>query len=499
MTGLAWCSGDGEMQGVNSQVAQVAADSDVTISGVGAKQRVYNQSIALAVLLAWQLMVVLDGTIVNIALSHIRLSLGFSQTSLSWVVNAYALTFGGLLLLGGRAGDILGRRRVLVFGVLFFSAASALGGFATSAEWLIIARVLQGVGAAIAAPSTLSLIVTNFEAGPDRNRALSFFASVSGVGASVGLILGGILTSWLSWHWVFFVNIPIGLAVAYLAPRTVRESVRIPGRLDIGGALVSTAGVTSLVYGFIRAAESGWTNSLTLLAFAAAIVLLAGFVAIELRVQQPIMPLRLFAQRDRAVGFLNMLLVPSAMFGVFFFLTQYLQNVLKMSALESGFAFLPLSASIVTGSRIVPKAAARFGTRSVMIFGAILLISGLTLLSRLQVDSSYWPHVVIAIVLIGFGAVSNFVSLSLVIMGKIEAADSGSASGLLQTVQQVGGAIGLAILVTVFGTSNRNAIADGKAPLVAMTQGMQTGFLTAAGIAAIVLVIAIFGFRRNRT
>jgi len=456
-------------------------------------------ALGLAVLLSWQLMVVLDGTIVNIALAHIRESLEFSAAGLSWVVNAYALAFGGLLMLGSRAGDIFGRRRMLVIGVLVFTAASALGGFAGSQEWLILARVLQGVGAAMAAPSTLSLIVTNFEAGAARDRALSLFASVSGVGASIGLILGGVLTSALSWHWVFFVNVPIGIAIAFLAPRVVQEAPRTSGSLDIGGAATSTLGVTSLVYGFIRASEHGWSDTLTLGSLAAAVVLLGSFVIIEQRARQPILPFRLFAERNRALGFLNQLLVPATLFGVFFFLTQYLQIVLDMSAVQSGFAFLPFSATIVIGSRFVPRAVVRFGARSVVMFGGLAIATGLVLMSMLDETASYFPMVILAMLVMASGAVASFVSLSLVVMGTISQADSGSASGLMQTNQQVGGAIGLAVLVTVFGTVSRNAAASGSDQIEAMVAGMQRGFLVAAAMALIVFLVAAFGFRRERT
>ncbi|MGC4192454.1 MAG: MFS transporter [Thermomicrobiales bacterium] len=452
-------------------------------------------ALGLGVLLAWQLMVVLDGTIVNIALTHIRESLAFSTVGLSWVVNAYALAFGGLLLLGSRAGDVFGRRRALVVGVLVFTAASALGGVAETPQMLILARILQGVGAAIAAPSTLSLIVTNFEAGSARDRAISLFASVSGVGASIGLILGGILTSWLSWHWVFFVNVPIGVAVAILAPRVVKEAPRMPGRLDIGGAITSTVGVSTLVYGFIRAAEDGWTDALTIASFAAAVVLLAAFVTIERRVSQPIMPFRLFDERNRALAFLAMLFVPSALFGVFFFLTQYLQTVLGMSAIESGFAFLPFSATIVIGSRIIPRAVQRVGARFVVIYGATAIAAGLTLLSQLDQDTAYFPFVLLAMIVTASGAVSNFVALNLTIMGRIAPQDSGAASGLMQTAQQIGGAIGLAVLVTVFTTVSSSAAQAGDDALQAMVSGMQRGFLTAAGLALVVLLIAVFGLR----
>ena len=453
------------------------------------------QTIGLVVLLSWQLMVVLDGTIVNIALAEIRQSLGFSETSLSWVVNAYALAFGGLLMLGSRAGDMFGRRRMLVAGVIVFTVASALGGIAGNQEMLIIARVLQGIGAAMAAPSTLSLIVTNFEAGAARNRALSLFASVSGVGASMGLILGGVLTSWLSWHWIFFVNVPIGLAVAVLAPRFVAEAPRQPGSLDIGGAIASTLGVTALVYGFIRAAEVSWSDSLTLASFVAAVVLLVAFVAIERRVAQPILPFRLFSDRLRSVAFLNQLLVPATLFGVFFFLTQYLQIVLGMSAIQSGFAFLPFSATIVAGSRLVPRAVGRFGPRAVMIYGGLAVATGLVLMSRLDETASYFPLVMVSMLVMASGAVASFVSLSLAIMGNISPEDSGPASGLMQTNQQIGGAIGLAVLVTVFGTVSGNALADGSGRIEAMVAGMQRGFLVAAGIALLVTVIAAVGYR----
>lgn len=454
-----------------------------------------SMALGLGVLLAWQLMVVLDGTIVNIALSHIRESLGFSASGLSWVVNAYALAFGGLLLLGSRAGDIFGRRRALVVGVIVFTAASALGGFAENPEMLILARVLQGVGAAIAAPSTLSLIVNNFEAGSARDRALSLFSSVSGVGASIGLILGGVLTSALSWHWVFFVNVPIGITVAFLAPRVVAEAPRVKGSLDLGGAVTSTLGVTALVYGFIRAADYGWTNDLTIASFVAAVVLLASFVFIESRVSQPILPFRLFAERNRRMAFLATLFVPSALFGVFFFLTQYLQIVLGMSAVQSGFAFLPFSATIVLGARVVPMAVKRYGARAVVTYGALTIIGGLTLMAQIKPDSSYFPLVFIAMLITASGAVSNFVALSLTIMGRIAPQDSGAASGLMQTNQQVGGAIGLAVLVTVFSTVSRHSAEAGHDQLSAMVDGMQRGFLTAAGIAVVVLLIALFGLR----
>lgn len=460
--------------------------------------RFAHPALTLGVLVAWQAMLILDGTIVNIALTSIQASLGFSETGLSWVVNAYALAFGGLLLLGGRLGDTFGRRRVLVAGVLVFTAASAIGGIAPSAAWLVLARVLQGVGAALAAPATLSLIVTNFEEGPDRNRALGWFSSIGGVGASLGLILGGMLTSWLSWHWVFFVNVPVGLAIAVLAPLAVRESPRRRSRFDMAGALASTAGITSLVYGMVRAAERGWSDTLTVSALVASVVLLGSFVMIERRVAQPIVPLRLLASRHRGMAFLNMLLVPSMMFGVFFFLTQYLQRVLEMSSLQTGFAFVPLSAGIVTVSRLTPALVGRFGAKAVMTVGGIVVVAAMTWLTRISPDWTYAPDVLFPLVLLGLGLGSIFVPLTVLIMGDLDPDDAGAASGLMQTANQVGGAIGLATLVTVFGRTNRNALAEGLDPIVAFTDGVRAGVSTAAVIGVAILAVTVFGIQRKR-
>src|SRR6266508_3638452 len=280
----------------------------------GAARRGVHPALTLTVIAGAQLMVVLDATIVNIALPHIQSALHFSTTSLSWVLNAYTLTFGGLLLLGGRAGDILGRRRV-------FSLASLLGGLATSSAWLLAARALQGVGGAIASPTALALITTNFAEGRERNRALGVFAAVSVSGAAIGLLAGGILTEWLSWRWVLFVNVPIGILLALVAPLYITESERQPGRFDLGGALTSTAGMVTLVYGFIRAGQEGWTDALTIGSFVLAVLLLSAFLSIEPRTRQPITPLHMFRNRNRAGSYAIMFALAAALFGMFFFLT----------------------------------------------------------------------------------------------------------------------------------------------------------------------------------
>jgi EmrB/QacA subfamily drug resistance transporter len=467
-----------------------------------AERRVRNPAIALAVIVACQLMVVLDGTIVNIALPNIQRNLGFSETDLSWVLNAYALAFGGLLLLGGRAGDILGRRRMFVAGIVLFTAASLLGGFATSAEWLLISRAVQGIGAAMAAPNALALVLSTFAEGPERTRALSIFSSVSAFGASVGLIAGGMLTAWVSWRWVMFVNVPIGIAIALLAPMYIVESERHRGRLDIQGAVTGTLGTVSLVYGFIRASTFGWTDSLTLAAFAAAIVLLGLFLIVELRASEPIMPLRLFADRNRASGYLNMLLLPAAMFGMFFFLTQFVQDVLGFSPIVAGLAFLPLTIVIFAASQTVPRLLPQFGPKPLMVAGGVLITLGMIWLTQISATTSYIPGLLGPMLLFGAGLGFSFTPLTVVILSGLEPGESGSASGLLQTMQQVGGSLGIAILVTQFGIASRDAathpLANASAEVQAnyvTASAMSDTFVVAAIIAVATLVVSQFAIR----
>lgn len=316
---------------------------------------------ALLVIASCQLMVVLDVTIVNIALPHMQKDLGFSTENLSWVINAYTLTFGGLLLLGGRLGDILGRRRVFIFGVLLFVFASLLGGLSQEGWQLLAARSLQGVGGAIASPTALSLITTTFREGPERNRAFGVFAAVSAGGSAIGLLAGGVLVEWLDWRWVLFVNVPIGLLIALAAPRYIPESERRPGHFDVAGALTSTAGMVLLVYGFIRASEEGWTDPLTLGSFGAAVVLLGVFIAIESRSRQPITPLALFRDRNRAGTYTMMLCLSAAIFGMFFFLTLFVQDVLDFSPLRAGLAFLPVSVVIAISAGLASQLLPRWG------------------------------------------------------------------------------------------------------------------------------------------
>ena len=331
-----------------------------------------NLGIALIVIATAQLMVVLDATIVNVALPHIQRALGFSGTGLEWVVTAYALAFGGLLLLGGRAGDLLGRRRVFIAGLLLFSAASLAGGFATSQAWLLSARAVQGIGGAMIAPTALALVATTFAEGPARNRAMGVYAAMSGGGAAVGLVAGGLLTTYLSWRWVLFVNVPIGVLAAAAAPFVLPESARRRGRFDLPGAITGTAGVALLVYGLSSASTgqagvSHWADPKVVASLAAAAVLLAAFVIIERRSSHPLMPLRILANRSRSGSYLIMLVLATAMFGLFFFLTMFVQDVLGYSALKAGVAFLPLAGTIVVVSGIASQLISRTGARPLML------------------------------------------------------------------------------------------------------------------------------------
>ncbi|GAA0473664.1 MFS transporter [Streptomyces sp. NPDC046215] len=474
---------------------------------------------ALLVIASCQLMVVLDITIVNIALPHIQSSLNFSTTSLSWVVNAYTLTFGGLLLLGGRAGDILGRRRVFVFGVLLFVLASLLGGLAQSSGQLLAARALQGVGGAIASPTSLALITTTFTEGPARNRAFGVFAAVSAGGGAIGLLAGGLLVEWLDWRWVFYVNVPIGLLIVLATPRHIRESERHPGHFDLAGALTSTLGMALLVYGFIRAAQDGWRDTLTLASFGAAVLLLAAFIRVEQRSRQPITPLRMFTDRNRAGTYGIMLSLAAAIFGMFFFLTLFVQNVLDFSPLRAGLAFLPVSAVIAVGAGLASQLLPKYGPKPFMVVGALLAAAGLSWLTLTDIHSTYLGSILGPMLLFSLGMGMQFVSLTLMAVSGVAAGESGAASGLLNATQQVGGSLGLSILVTVFGTASRNEAKDrmpqflrdatpqdraafertGQLPRPwgdqVLTSGVSAAFVVAAAFTAVAAVIALFAIQ----
>ena len=483
--------------------------------------------LALLVIATAQLMVVLDATIVNVALPHVQRALGFSGTGLEWVVNAYAVTFGGLLLLGGRAGDILGRRRVFVFGLLLFSAASLLGGFATSQWWLLTARAVQGVGGAVIAPTALALITTNFPEGGERNRAFSVYAAMAGAGSAVGLLLGGILTTYVSWRWCFFVNVPIGIVVAAAAPRVLAESPRRPGRIDVAGAVTGTGGVALLVYGLSKAATgadgiSHWGDAQVLASLAASVVLLVSFVLIEMRSSRPLLPMRVLADRNRSGAYLIMLCVATGLFGLFFFLTLFIQTVLGYSAIRAGIAYLPFAVGVVIASALASQLVPRIGPRPLIVAGSAMVAGGMFWFSRLTEHAGYASHLLGPQLVSSFGLGLVFVPLALVALHNVAEQDSGVASSLLNTAQQVGGAIGLALLGTVAWTAVANSVrtqvahaaaAAAKAgqPLPkpgtpppasiydhALTVGFSRAFVVAAGIGLLALLIAIATIRVSR-
>ena len=480
----------------------------------GAARRDGHPGIALTVIAACQLMVVLDATIVNIALPHIQDALRFSTTDLTWVVSAYTLTFGGLLLLGARAGDILGRRRVFMTGILLFTFASLLGGLAQEPWQLLAARALQGMGGAIASPTSLALITTTFPEGPERNRAFGVFASVSAGGGAIGLLAGGMLTEWLDWRWVLFVNVPIGLVIALLAPLYINESERHPGRFDILGALTSTLGMASLVYGFIRAAENGWRDGLTLASFGAAVVLLVAFVFTETRAREPITPLRMFADRNRSGTYVLMLSLAAAMFGMFFYIVLFVQNVLGYSPIKAGVAFLPVTVAIAVGAGLSQRFLPTLGPKPFMLAGSALVVTGLTWLTFISPGSSYAKGVLGPMLVFGFGMGLNFVTVTVTAVSGVAPHEAGAASGLLNATQQVGGSLGLSILTTVFGTASKDEaqkqlpkfLADGspgqKAQFAKTRQlpapwghevlahGISTAFVPAAAMAGLALVTA---------
>jgi EmrB/QacA subfamily drug resistance transporter len=416
--------------------------------------RAKHPGLTLLIIAGAQLMIVLDGTIVNIALPKMGEYFGKDQTDMTWAINAYTLAFGGLLLLGGRAGDILGRRRMFMVGLALFTLGSFLGGLAHSFEFLIIGRVIQGVGGAISSPTALSLITTEFEEGPERTRAFSVFAAVAGAGAALGLLLGGVLTEYLTWRWVLFVNVPIGIALVIGAYLVVHESDRLAGRFDWFGGALSTVGMASLVYGFIHAASQGWRDTVTLSAFVLAAVLLAAFVALQARLSYAMMPLRTFRDKNRSGAYIVMLIIGAAMFGMFFFVTYFVQLVLGYSSLKTGFAFLPVAFTIGTAAQLSAMLLPRIGPRNLILFGSAVMAGGLFWLSTISADSSYAGHLLPSLLVMSFGIGSIFVPLTTVAVAGVEPHEAGLASALLNVGQQVGGSIGLSVLTTVFASAS---------------------------------------------
>jgi EmrB/QacA subfamily drug resistance transporter len=414
------------------------------------RHRLSHPSVFLFVILAAQMMVVLDTTIVNVALPHIQQSLGFSSSDLSWVLNAYILAFGGLLLLGARAGDLFGRRRIFLVGIAVFTLSSLVGGLAPVGWMLLAARATQGIGAALAAPSALSLLTTVFAEGQERIRAIGLYTTVSAAGGATGLVAGGLLTQLASWRWVMFVNVPIGVTVWLLGRIVIVETERRRGRFDLAGALACTLGVSALVFGLVEAGSIGWTRPLTISALAVGIVLLSLFLRQEQRVDEPILPLRLLTHRTRSSANASRALLYAGFYGLFYFMAQFLQDIQGYSPLITGLAFLPMPISVFASSQLTSRVLlGRLSQKTVMILGTALAGVGLLLATQVDGGTGYL-QIVVSLVLIGAGSGAAFVALTSASLAEVAPEDAGAASGLVNVSQQIGAALGLAVLVTIF-------------------------------------------------
>jgi EmrB/QacA subfamily drug resistance transporter len=453
--------------------------------------------IALYVLCTGMLMIVLDATVVNVALPSIQDDLGFSTSSLAWVVNAYLIAFGGLLLLAGRLGDLVGRRSVFLAGLGVFTAASLLCGAAQSQEMLVAARFLQGVGGAMTSAVILGMIVTLFPDPREQAKAIGVYAFVASAGGSIGLLAGGVLTQAINWHWIFFVNVPIGIATAALAVRLLERDrgLGLRSGADVPGALLITGALMLGVYTIVKpAAEDGWTASATLGLGALSLALLAGFVAREATAKTPLMPLRIFRSRSVAGANLVQVLAVGGMFGLFFLGALYLQRILGYDALEIGAAFLPSTITMgVLSLRYSSRLVVRFGARTTMVPGLLLILAGLVLFAQAPVNGDYLTDILPAVTLIGLGAGTAFPALMTLAMSTATASDAGLASGLVNTTVQVGGALGLAVLATLSTSRSADLAAQGQSTAAALTGGYHLAFWIGAALvlAAIVAGLAV--------
>ncbi|HET8893305.1 MAG TPA: MFS transporter [Gaiellaceae bacterium] len=448
---------------------------------------------ALAIVCVAFFMTVLDVSIVNVALPSIARHLHFSATGLQWVITAYAITFGGFLLLGGRAGDILGRKRMFLVGVVLFSAASLVCGLSSSAGVLVAARAVQGLGAAVVSPATLSIITTTFEEGAERNKALGIWGAMGGSGAAAGVLFGGILTKYLGWEWIFFVNVPVGALVLALTPRIVRES-KAPGErqgFDVVGASTVTGGIALLVYAISKAPVDGWGSTRTVLLLIGAAVVLAFFLVWETRVPRPIMPLSIFRIRTLAGANIVGLLLGASIFADFFLLTLYVQNVLHYSALKTGITFLATAGTTVVVAALSQWLTTQIGPRPVMAAGLALNTGGLIWYAQIPVHGKFAHDLLGGYLLFGFGLALAFIPVSIAALAGVGPRDAGLASGLLNTSQQVGGAIGVAIASSVAVSHANHLLSIGRSPAAALTGGYALAFWVVAGISAAGIVAAL--------
>ena len=452
------------------------------------------KNLALLLLAMTQFVIVIDASIVNVALPSIGAHLHFARADLSWVVNAYTLTFGGFLLLGGRMADLLGRRRMFMLGLVLFSVASFAGGIAQSEGWLIAARAIQGLGAAIVSPAALSIITTTFAEGAERNRALGIWGAVAGAGGAAGVLLGGILTSGLSWRWVLFVNVPIGLIAALLAPRTLVESRAENGAqtFDLPGAVTVTAGLSLLVYAVVDTVNSGWGSTATLLRLAGAAVLLVAFLVIERRQRHPLMPFSIFRLRTLRGANIVGLLIGMSLFSMFFFISLYLQDVLHYSPIKAGISYLPLSVGIIVSAGVASQLVTRLGFKPPLIAGMLLIAAGLLWFSQVPaLGGSFAADVLGPSLLAAVGLGLAFVPVTIAAVAGTAPQEAGLASGLINTSQQVGGALGLAILATVANSQTQSVFHTGvHSTAVALTKGFDRAFLVGAGFAIVGAILA---------
>jgi len=448
-----------------------------------------------------QFMVILDVSVVNVALPAIRHGLHFSEVNLQWVVNAYTVTFAGFLLLGGRAADLLGRRRVFVSGLALFSVASLAGGFANSQGLLIAARAAQGLGGAVIAPASLSILTTTFAEGPARNRAVGIWGAMGGAGGAAGVLLGGVLTDLLGWRWILFINVPIGLLAAVFAQRLIAEG-RNPNRArnyDLPGALAATLGLSLLVLGIVRTDQTGWGSSATLAVIASGLVLLSVFLVIEGRfASAPLMPLRIYASRTLSAANVVVLLIGGATFGMWFFVSLYLQQVLGYSPIRAGLTFLPMSLCIVVMSTAASRAVGRIGTKRLLLAGMVSLTLGLLLFAQVSVHGTYLGGVLAPSLLVAIGIGLSFVPATIAAVAGVAPAEAGLASGLVNTSRLFGGALGLAILAAIAtAQTNQDVGRAGVGAHAALTSGFQLAFMVAAGFTLVAGLVAVVGLPRR--
>jgi EmrB/QacA subfamily drug resistance transporter len=454
--------------------------------------------LALALLCTVQFMVVLDVAIVNVALPSIQRDLGFSQENLQWVISAYALLFGGFLLLGGRAADLLGRRRVFRAGLLVFGAASLLSGLAWSDGALIGSRALQGLGSAIISPAALSILTTTFREGRERNTALGAWGAVGAFGAVAGVLLGGILTDALSWEWIFFVNVPVALGALAAAPRLLAESRDARGQsFDLAGATLVTGGLVVLVYALTQAEQHGWGSAETIGLFAAAAAALGAFVAWEARTRDPLLPLSIFRLRTLVGANVANLLAGTVVFSMFLMLTLYMQRVLGYSPMRTGVAYLAVAGTAIVWSTVAAKLVTRIGVKPVLVTGMTLLAAGLAYFTQVSVGGSYVGDLLPGFLLIAIGMGFSYVPISIAALAGVRPAEAGLASGLITTSQQVGGALGIAALSAIATSTTAGDVAAGSAPAVALTDGFHAAFATGAVTAFAGALVAAVVLRRR--